>query len=262
MKVLSIFAAMLSFFSQSTTQQTTSIVQRDPQALAILNQAVSSSGGLTAMTAVQDFTGTGTITYSWAGQAVPATVVVYEKGVNEFRMDATLSDGVRSLVIDGIVGSLTSQNGQQTKLPFYSIMTSGSLTFPFPRIAATLTDSSTSVTYIGPVPWNNSQAVKLHVVPPVDPSLLIDSRLKGLGEYDLYFDPTSYRLLELGEEVWWGADLSQTYSHEILFSNYVTTGGLAVPFVINERFGGQQTWSVSLSSVTFNSGLSDALFTP
>jgi hypothetical protein len=235
--------------------------QRDPQALAILSQAVASSGGLTALTAIQDIKGIGTITYYWAGQDVPGSVSLYGKGLNQFRMDATLPDGVRSLIINGPTGALISQDGQRTKLPYYSIMTGGTLAFPLVRIAAALTDSSTSLSYLGPVSWNNSQALKLHVAPSVDPSLRVDSRLKGLGEFDLYLDPTSNQLVEIAERVWWGGDLTQTYSREILFSNYALLSGLSVPLSISEKFGGQQTWSLSLTSVAFNTGLSDSLFT-
>ena len=89
----------------------------------------------------------------------------------------------------------------------------------------------------------------------------LDSRLKGLGEFDLYFDPTSYRLVEVAEIIWWGGDLTQTYSHEILFSNYVSSAGLSVPLGISEKFGGQETWSVTLTSLIFNNGLSQTLFT-
>jgi hypothetical protein len=259
--VLAFVWCLQSSMAQQTLTPGVQSPQRDPQALAILSKAAASSGGLTALTAIQDFIGTGTITYYWAGQDVLGTVSLYEKGLTQFRMDATLPDGVRSLIIDGTAGTLVSQDGQHTKLPYYSIMTSGTLALPVLRIAAALGDSSTTLSYLGPVSWNNSQAVKLHVTPPVDPSLLIDSRLKGLGEFDLYFDPISYRLLELAEKIWWGGDLTQTYSHEILLSNYVLTGGLPVPFVISEKFGGQQTWSMTLTSVTFNNNLPESLFT-
>jgi hypothetical protein len=81
-----------------------------------------------------------------------------------------------------------------------------------------------------------------------------------LGSFDLYLDPASYQVLELAETIWWDGDFTKSYLHELIFSNYTSTNSLSVPFSITEKFGGQQTWSMSLTSVTFNSGLSDSLF--
>jgi hypothetical protein len=243
-------------------QQTPTSVQRDPQALTILNQALSMSGGATAIGGMKDFTGTGNINYFWAGKSVAGSVAVYGKGLDRFRMDADVSGGTQSFIVDGKAGSLTSLYRPKTKLPVYSVMTAGSLTFPAARIANVLNDSSIGVNYLGAINWNGFQVYRVHVIPPLDPALSLTTNLTGLGEFDLYIDPGSYQLLGLAEKVWWGNDLSQSYSHDIIFSNYTTTNGLSVPFVITEKFGGQQTWSMTLSSLTLNSGLSDTLFKP
>ena len=39
---------------------------KDPQAVALLTQFLNAAGGLSAISSIQDFTGTGTITYNWA----------------------------------------------------------------------------------------------------------------------------------------------------------------------------------------------------
>jgi hypothetical protein len=265
MKLLATLATfLLSFANLRPPLQASSspqVVQRDAQALAVLTQCLKAIGGTTAVASVQDFTGTGTITYYWGGQDVPGSVTVYGTNSNQFRLDATLSGGVQSFIVNGNAGTLLPLNGQKLNLSYYSVMTAGTLTFPFPRIATALNDSSTTLNYVGLVARNNSQAYEVHVTPPLDPLLQLDSRLKGLGEFDLYFDPTSYRLVEVAEIIWWGGDLTQTYSHEILFSNYVSSAGLSVPLGISEKFGGQETWSVTLTSLIFNNGLSQTLFT-
>jgi hypothetical protein len=262
--VLFVLAAFsISQFSiAQQTQAPASPPQRDPQAIAILTQAVNTAGGTPGITAVQDFTGTGNINYFWAGKSVAGSVAVYGKGLDKFRMDADVSGGTQSFIVDGKAGSLTSLYRPKTKLPVYSVMTAGSLTFPAARIANVLNDSTISVSYLGSINWNGFQVYRVHVTPPLDPALSLTTNLTGLGEFDLYIDPASYQLLGLTEKVWWGNDLNQSYSHEILFSNYTTTNGLLVPFVITEKFGGQQTWSLNLSSLTFNTGLSDTLFKP
>lgn len=248
--------------ASATPQQISTSTQRDPQALAVLTQCLNAIGGAAAVSGIQDFTGTGTITYNWADQAIPGSATVFGKGLNEFRMDTSVSGGTQSFVVNGNAGSLTLLKSPKTKLPFYSIMTSGSLTFPAARIANILSNSTTGVSYLGSLTWNGSQVYRVHVTPSPDPSLSFGATLPGLGEFDLYVDSASYQLVGLAEKVWWGNDLTQSYSHEITFSNYTSTGGLSVPFVITEKFGGQQTWSITLNSLIFNSGLSDTLFIP
>jgi hypothetical protein len=259
--VVSIFVAFVLSLSLAAQQAATPSA-RDPQAVNILAQSLSAVGGQSRVGAIQDFTGTGTITYSWAGEAVPGTVAVYGKGLSEFRMDANVSSGTQNFIVNGQAGSLTLLHSPKTKLPVYGVMTAGSLTFPAARIANVLSDSTISVSYLGRLTWNGSQVYRVHVAPPLDPALNAGTTLSGLGEYDLYVDLATYQLVGFAEKVWWGNNLTQSYSHELIFSNYTATNGLSVPFAITEKFGGQQTWSISLSSLTFNSGHPDTLFKP
>jgi len=225
-----------------------------------LNQVLAASGGVTALTSIQDFTATGTITYSWAGEAVPGTVTVYGKGVHQFRMDANVSGGTQSLTVNGAAGTFLPLDGRKISLPSTNGMTAGSLTFPAARIVNALSNSSTSLSYLGLVNWNGSQTYQVHVAPPVDPALSMNGKFGTLGSFDLYIDPTSYRVLELAETIWWDGDATKSYLHQLIFSNYTSSNGLSVPFSITEKIGGQQTWSVTLTSSTCNSGLSHSLF--
>jgi hypothetical protein len=67
MKALSFLTAFLfSFANVPASQQAAVAPQRDPQALAILTQAVNAAGGIAGLSTIQDFTATGQITYYWA----------------------------------------------------------------------------------------------------------------------------------------------------------------------------------------------------
>jgi hypothetical protein len=48
--------------------------------------------------------------------------------------------------------------------------------------------------------------------------------------------------------------------YELIFEDYRTQDGAAIPFSITERMNGQKTWTITLDSVTTNTGLSDADF--
>lgn len=240
-------------------RQTATTVQRDPQAVAVLTQVVNAAGGATALAAVQDFTASGTIIFNWAGNQVQGSVTAKGKGLHEFRMDANVPGGTQSLVVNGYAGAFTPLNSQKILLPSWTAITSGSLTFPAARIANALADSSTTVIYVGLVTWNGSQVCQVHVAPVVDPALNPNG-FSALGAFDLYIDSASYRVLGLSETIWWNGNSAQAYQHELTFSNYTSTNGLLVAFAITEKFGGQQTWTLQLSAINFNTGLTDADF--
>jgi outer membrane lipoprotein-sorting protein len=256
--VLSFFL-ILSCPPYLSSQQSVGTPQRDPLAVNLLAQSLAAAGG-SAVTAIQDFTGTGTITYNWAGEAVTGSVKVCGKGLDEFRIDSSVSAGNESLVVNGKQAILTPVYDKKPKFSIHGMMTAGSLTFPAVRIAQVLSDSSIRVVYMGSVTWNGSQAYQVHVAFPLDPRLAVTPRSLGMGEFDLYFDQASYRLLGLAEKIWWDDDLRQSYLHELLYSDYQLVNGILVPFTITEKMGGQQTWSITLTSLTFNTGLSDLLF--
>ena len=54
--------------------------------------------------------------------------------------------------------------------------------------------------------------------------------------------------------------LTESFPHEMEFGNYSVFEGVRVPTLIREKLIGQTTWEVRISSVTFNSGLTDADF--
>ena len=62
--LLCYFVLSVSVWARQTQQVSTpSAASRDPQAVTVLNQALSVAGGAAAITAIADYTGTGNITY-------------------------------------------------------------------------------------------------------------------------------------------------------------------------------------------------------
>src|SRR6266571_2780701 len=126
MRILSLFTALILSFpnvgaaQQATTPPSTSAnqsPQRDPQALSILNQVLAASGGAQALSAIQDFTASGNITYFWAGDQVQGTVKVKGRSTTDFRVDASLPEGTRSWVAISGKGSLRNLDGSLVAIP-------------------------------------------------------------------------------------------------------------------------------------------------
>jgi len=246
------------------TPPSSSPATKDPQAVTILNAMLNASGGPAAISSIQDFTGTGNITYYWAGEQVQGSVTVQGMGINNFRIDSNLSNGTRTWAVSGYGGVLITPDGQRHGSPFYNLMTAGSMTLPQIRVAALLTDTSTAISCVGPVTVDGQQVTQVHFSPSISapvPSNTISS-FSNLGSFDVYINPTTSLIVRLSETVRSESDISITYQHEIEFANYQQMGIVTVPLTITERVAGQKSWSIVLSGVTFNSGLSTGTFTP
>ncbi len=150
---LLVVLTLLANGSLAIAQQAIVPGARDPLAVNLLAQSLAAAGG-PAVTAIQDFTGSGNITYNWAGVAVSGSVNVYGKGLEEFRMDSSMPAGNQSLVVNGRDAILTPVYDTHAVSPMHATMTAGSLTFPAIRIAQVLSDSSISASYMGSVTWN------------------------------------------------------------------------------------------------------------
>ena len=255
------FVLILTSSPHLNSQQSVATSQRDTQALALLQQCLTAGGGTQAFGTIQDFLASGTITYHWAGQDVVGSVTVKGKGLAEFRLDSVLSQGIRSFKVVGTAGSITTEDGKTTALPYFSLLTAANLTFPVARVADLLNKSATTVQYVGLVPFEMAQAHQIHVVPSINPSLNPPGGATQFGSFDLYVDPTTFQLLELSESIW-PVSNNQPLRHEIRYSNYRSAGSVVVPYGISESVNGQETWSMSLSSISFNNSPSDLLFKP
>lgn len=259
------FLAFGFFFSlvsiQAQQSPTLSPPARDPQALTILTQYVQALGGLSAIASIQDYTASGAVTFNWAGQQVQGTVTVKGRGTSQFRMDSNTSEGNESWIADGLSGTLTTINGKTQPLAPYNLVNAGSLTLPVLRIAAALNNQTTAVHYMGQVTQSGRSAYQVRLVPAVDKDLVLIPDLTGAGTIDLFIDGTTYQLLAEVEAIHDSRNIEQTYTQELDFSNYQMASGTLVPLAVAEKFGCQLTWSITLSNINFNTGLSDADFT-
>src|SRR5579862_7752056 len=164
LKRLVIPFCILLIVGPTYAQGTTPAVTKDAQAVALLSQSLSAAGGLSAINSIQDFTGTGNVTYNWAGESVQAPVMVRGMGVPNFRLDASLSNGTRTWAVSGYAAILITPDGNRTPLGSYNLMTAGSMTIPYIRIASILGDTTTSISYVGVAPFNGGQAIQVHFV--------------------------------------------------------------------------------------------------
>jgi hypothetical protein len=251
-----LFATLLVLGSTACIAQGT----QDPQALSTLNSCITTSGGLAAINAVQDFAAQSNITYYWANQNVQGTATLKALGTSNFRVDAVLQAGTRSWAVTGLTGALVNTDGTRTTIPSYNAVNVGIQSWRLPNIVAALGNTAANISYMGVVQSDAGQAIQVHYVLP--DSSNPDPSLANLNTIDYFFDPNTFYLLETLDTTYSATNFnpSQGLQHEILFSNYQNVSGVMIPFSVSEKISGQTTWSVQLTSISFNVGLTVANF--
>jgi len=234
--------------------------RRDPEAVAILTQCLNAAGGAQALTAVRDFSAPGTIIYFWAGKEVQGRAMIRGRGTNDFRVDANLPEGTRSWVGSFGHGSTRDPGGPVKAIPAHNTLNLGALSFPQLKVAAVVNNSSLSIQYVGLVDLNGRRTYVIHVKQALSPSVDPDGILTHLTAMDFLIDNTTYEILLVRDTIHPDDNATQDLVHEVEFSDYRLTNSCVVPFSITERVNGQRTWTIQLSAIRFNAGLTDSDF--
>jgi hypothetical protein len=224
----------------------------------LLANAAAAMGAAQTAT-VQDFTATGDITYYWAGQEEKGSATVRGRGLNELRFDSVLANGTRSWAVDEGTGNLRDTNGKITPIPFHNAITLGSLIFPSARLQSLTTDTAASISYGDILSVGNQNFEHLAVHKDLfqkDP----DGSGNRLMDADFYFDPATNLLVGIHDQTHPRRSMTVDVPHAVYFGDYRAIDGVMVPFSISEFVGGQKVWSLQLSDIKFNTGLSDTDF--
>jgi hypothetical protein len=260
--------ALISFSLRVQAQaSTTPSAQKDAQAMTILTQAVAALGGNTAISAVKDYSGTGTMIFHQSQtEQVNGTVTITGLGLGEFRMDSNLSTGTRSFSIsqgrthrkreDGKIlhfpptGPIPSSDA----FPYATPIFPSGIGFPNQELIAAIGSSELSVSYKGLVQLDGHSVHDIQVqrILPVNPNQ------KAMAEYnamDFFIDASTFQVSMTQDTV------PKHVIHQIRYSDYRLQNGIVVPFSISEQLGGQRTWDIQLSQIGFNAGLQDSNFT-
>lgn len=234
------------------TATTASPAPKDTQAVTVLNQTLAAAGGMSAITAIADYTATGTVTYHLA-QDVRGTVTIRGDGLFRLRIDASLPAGIHSESMTG-PGTAIADHGFVRQLHSQPPMDPGRYLLPSLELATVLNDPEYSLLYKGIVSVDGHSAhdVQLEYVLP---SIVVDST--GLfHEYhtiDAFIDSSTFQVVLM-------QDVVPEHAIRLMrYSDYRNIGGVQVPFSISEEVG-NPTWLIQLDKINFNSGLQDSDF--
>jgi len=257
--LLGLLAAGCSLAPIPSTASAQTAAPRDPQALTILTQVISAGGGPAALTAVQDFTETGTVNYPSDGGDT-GSVTVKGRGLSQFRMDAAISEGQRSILVNGNSSLLTDPTGGILPIPSQSAADLGGMMVPYLPLISAITDSSVSIVYAGPVVVNGATDYDIRFQRVYTAQQDATGTLGAREARDVYIDSNTYLITGIADQIYYGSGSGQSIAHEILYSNYQPEGGIAMPLTVSETVNGTTGFTMQLSQISFNSGLTDSDF--
>lgn len=249
---------LVSLLATAQQSSSSSAQPKDPQAITILNDVISAGGGAQAIGSLQDFTAKGTITFNYAN-SVASPVTIKGRGLTQFRLDASLPEGMFSWAVTNGSGFRREATGETANIPYHNAINLGVLTLPYAKMNAALSDSNIQVTYIGLQSIQGQQFYQIRIsshAGPTDPS----GKLQTLQTADYFVDPASYHLLAIQDHTHPVQTFTKDVTHAVYFSDFRTISGILVPFSIVEKINDQKVWSTQLSDITFNGGLTDTDF--
>jgi hypothetical protein len=223
------------------------------------------AGGVTAITAITDYTATGTITYHWNPEE-QGSVTVRGLALDQIRVDANLPRGVRSWIISDGQTTIKSEVGAVWQYPpSYPIPSSDAFPYQPPLIPASLglPDWQLSTTLNGPqfnLSYKGIVQLDGHSVHDVLVKYIPfgQAQSDSMAEYhtiELFIDTTTLQLVMTQDNV------PKHIIHQIRYSSYRNVNGVLVPFSIAEEMSGQHTWDMQVSQISFNTGLQNSAFT-
>ena len=262
-RLVSFSLALLLNSAPLLSQQPSPTAQRDPQATTVINLALNAAGGIAALSQIQDYTGSGTIVYSWADSQVQGSVTVKGRGLAQFRLDATLPAGVRSFIVSNGTGSLRELDGTTTPIPYYQAVNFGSsVVFPLVHLLAALLNTSTNITYQGLVTRAGHQVHDIRVQGLSAPAATTAGVQANIPAQDFFIDSSTFQLIStLGKAYPKDGSLSAAPA-EVQFSDYRQVNGILLPFAVTTLIAGQSASAIQLNQVTFNNNLTDSDFRP
>ena len=230
----------------------------DPRAVGLLQQVLNNSG----MTAApfHSFTAQGTITYFWAGQPVQGSATIRARGNDQFRLDANLPDGVRSVSTSRRGGNRKTSDGKVSKIPVHNTVNGGILTLPYPAIAAYLADPDATISYVEQTDVGGTPAHLVRVTRTLSEYVDPGGVLAALSRSDYFIDVQSWRVIRIEDSIHSVQSMAESYPHAIEFEEYYAASGIVVPALVRETVGGQTTWEFRLSDIRFNPALRDEDF--
>jgi len=256
-RVVRVCALLLSFLCchvswPQSVPSSVSAPANDPQAVTLANTAIAA---LTGGTVIRDVTLTGNVVSGT--DSGTATLKAMPRG--ESRMDLELSGGTRSEVRDaqtGVqLGRWTNPDGTSGYFAAPNCRTDAA--WFFPALGSLAGGPNIVLSYIGQE-TRNGVSVQ-HLQSHVYQSGQLGSAIQ-FSTMDFYLDASTLLPVSIAYDVHPDNNVKASFPVEVDFADYQQMGGIEIPAHIRSYQQGSLMLDLSITSGSFNTGLSISIF--
>jgi len=251
-RLLPALVTVLLFTIPAEAQQVPAPTQRDVQALAVLQNAVAAMGGTAAVFQVADTVIVGNIQPP-PGSAAQARTFKWKTSGPNFRYEFQ-SGTTTQVFVSGHGNPANERNGTVKALSPLIALANPPLHFPALVLTSVVTNTDYSVTSGGKTTVNGSQAIKVHIF------LNTDMLSALVSAQDWYFDAVSGLPLRVEHRLPDNRRPENYVQATEDFADFRVVSGLLVPFKITSYESGSLVAVETITSVSFNNGLSSTEF--
>ncbi len=238
--------------------QTTVSAPRDPNAIVMANKAVQT---LLGGTALNDITLQARANYTAGSDLESGPATLSALGNEQSLVTLNLTNGTRREVRSGPAGDWTGPDGTTYAMAIHNCWSDAAWFYPGLSLEDLSTDAGLGLAYVGPESKNGVAVLHLRLFRAVaNASGGANATILRLSAEDIYLDATSLVPRFLDFNVHPDADFGRNIPEEIVFGQYQTMNGIAVPMTIQKFLNGTLALSLSVTSTAINTGLSPAVF--
>lgn len=236
----------------SNSQQSTAVTQNS-QAVTLLQASLTNM----AVSAPSDSLATGTIEIVAGSQTSNGTIRILTKGTSESYVQLTTPSNVDSIIYSNNQANEVSE-GVTSALSLERTQTGQAVEFPFAFISGLLANPDVSFAFVGAESLNGEAVNHLRTVD----TYASQSQLQGLSAlstHDIWLDANTNLPVRISC-VRHDAEGTAGVGWDVYFSNYQKSQGVAYPMTIAESLNGTPWATITIETITFNNGLTDAAF--
>ena len=254
MRVVSLAVSLSLLLSQSSTPSIPATAGRDPKAVALLQSSVRAMGG----SPPTDSVAAGAVTIVAGSQTSSGSIRILTRGANQSSEEITLPQSTYSVTYSQGFASETI-NSVTKSMPLERAVTTQSICFPLPFLAAALANPDESIQYLAleTVGQQSLQHLRIQNTFASQPDF---QQLADFATFDLWLDANTGLPQRISFVRRNGSGETPRIPLDAYFSSYKTTSGVAYPAQINLSLNGTPWTTITISSVAFNTGLTDSNF--
>jgi hypothetical protein len=238
------------------SQQTAATIQRDAQAISLLQQSLAVMGGAN-LAAIQDTRTTVQFRNNAANASFPFTATITTKGANLLRVDSQFPEGTSTFVISDTDASSETPGKDISK---FSRLSLGSLIIshlPVLMIQAQSNTVGAQIRYIGLEQDGASSVYHLTIQQPLKAT-------DDLGTYDapcdIFVDAKTSLITKMIGRIRPPLDLTITEEFEVRYGDYRPVGGILVPFVVAYSIGNDFVSEQRVLQFEINTAVPSSIF--